>query len=151
MEWVVALLVVGALLLLAETVLPGMVAGIIGALCLAGGIIEAYVEFGATTGNRVVLVTLTVLLVGGALWLRWLPRSRAARWFRSDSVTGDNGVTHQELLDQTGTTVSTLRPCGMALINGRRVDVVTEGLHLESGRPVRVVSVEGLRVVVRPV
>jgi len=41
-----------------------------------------------------------------------------------------------------------LRPAGMALINGRRVDVVTEGAMIERDTPVRVVAVEGMRVVV---
>ena len=151
MEWVVALLVLGALLLLAETLLPGMITGILGILCLVGGIAEAYVTFGAAVGHRILLGTLVVLLVGGASWLRWFPRSRAAGWFRSDSVAGDNGVSHADLLDQAGTSLSTLRPCGTALINGRRVDVVTEGIHLHPGQPLRVVAVEGLRIVVRPV
>ena len=34
-------------------------------------------------------------------------------------------------------------------INGRRVDVVTEGPFVERGSPLKVVEVEGARVVVR--
>jgi membrane-bound serine protease (ClpP class) len=56
-----------------------------------------------------------------------------------------------ELLQQTGTAFTQLRPAGTALINGRRVDVVTEGQLIERGTPVRVVAVEGMRVVVRAV
>jgi len=50
---------------------------------------------------------------------------------------------------QTGTALTILRPSGTAEINGRRVDVVTEGDWLEVGAPVTVIAVEGLRVVVR--
>ena len=39
MELVVTLLVVGAILLLLETVLPGMIAGIVGGLCLIVGVV----------------------------------------------------------------------------------------------------------------
>jgi len=53
------------------------------------------------------------------------------------------------LLDQTGTALSALRPAGTAVINGKRVDVVTEGQMIDPGTPVRVVAVEGMRVVVR--
>jgi membrane-bound serine protease (ClpP class) len=44
--------------------------------------------------------------------------------------------------------VATLRPAGIARIDGRRVDVVSRGEMIESGSPVRVLSVEGNRVVV---
>ena len=37
----------------------------------------------------------------------------------------------------------------MALIDGHRVDVVTEGPMIESGTPIKVVATEGLRTVVR--
>ena len=38
-----------------------------------------------------------------------------------------------------------------ALINGKRVDVITEGSHIERGTPVIVVALEGMRVVVRAI
>ena len=44
-----------------------------------------------------------------------------------------------------------LRPSGTAVINGRRVDVVTEGGMIERNTPVKVVAIEGMRVVVRAV
>jgi membrane-bound ClpP family serine protease len=44
-----------------------------------------------------------------------------------------------------------LRPSGTASINGRRVDVVTEGGLIERGTAVKVVAVEGARIVVREV
>jgi membrane-bound ClpP family serine protease len=37
----------------------------------------------------------------------------------------------------------------MALINGKRIDVVTEGAMIERGASIRVVVIEGIRVVVR--
>jgi membrane-bound serine protease (ClpP class) len=53
------------------------------------------------------------------------------------------------LLGKQGMTHTTLRPSGIAMIEGRRVDVVTEGVVLDAGVPVEVVKVEGNRVVVR--
>jgi len=44
-----------------------------------------------------------------------------------------------------------LRPSGTAVINGKRIDVVTEGPFVERGSPIKVVEVEGARVVVRAV
>ena len=42
-----------------------------------------------------------------------------------------------------------LRPAGMALIGGQRVNVVTEGTFIEKDVPVEVIATEGTRVVVR--
>ena len=48
-----------------------------------------------------------------------------------------------------GAALSALRPAGAAQIAGRRVDVVSEGTFIPAGAAVKVVSVEGARVVVR--
>ena len=56
-----------------------------------------------------------------------------------------------DLVGKDGVTQSQLRPVGVALIDGRRVDVVTEGGVVDPGARIRVVAVEGNRVVVRRV
>ncbi|WP_319559912.1 NfeD family protein [Marispirochaeta sp.] len=48
-----------------------------------------------------------------------------------------------------GETISGLRPSGTARIAGRRVSVQTQGEFLEAGIPVKVVEVQGNRIVVR--
>jgi len=148
-ELVLILLVAGALLLLAESVLPGMIAGLAGACCLVAAVIEGYIRFGAKTGNLILLGVLAGLVVGFWLWLKYFPDSRIAKVFISRKVVGEIGTEKPELLDQTGTALSPLRPAGTAVINGKRVDVVTEGQMIDPGTPVRVVAVEGMRVVVR--
>lgn len=147
----IALLVVGAVLLLLETVLPGMVAGIVGLGCLITGVVMGYVNFDARTGNLILLIVLTGLILGTCWWVKYFPDSRFAKVFVSRGTVGELRAEKPELLDQTGVALTTLRPSGMALVNGRRVDVVTEGPFLERGTPVKVIAIEGLRVVVRAV
>ena len=53
------------------------------------------------------------------------------------------------LLGRTGRTSSALRPAGIAEIDGRRVDVVSEGELVEAGQPIEVIRVDGNRIVVR--
>jgi membrane-bound ClpP family serine protease len=53
------------------------------------------------------------------------------------------------LLHKQGTSVSELRPAGIAEIEGRRVDVVTRGEMIPAGVAVEVAEVEGNRVVVK--
>jgi membrane-bound serine protease (ClpP class) len=151
MALVLTLLLVGALLILAEAVLPGLIAGIVGFCCVAAGVVEGYLEFGARTGNLILLGVLVGLIAGFSLWLKYFPDSRLARLFVSQRVVGNIDAEQPELLNQTGTAYTQLRPAGTALINGRRVDVVTEGALIERGTPVKVIKVEGMRVIVRAI
>jgi len=149
MALVVILLVLGVVLLLLETILPGMIAGIVGVACLVGGVVAGYMEFGAPAGHYLLLGVLVGMVAGFALWVKYFPDSRLARPFVSTREIGTVGAEQPQLLHQTGTAFTGLRPSGTAVINGRRVDVVTEGPFLERGTPVKVIAIEGLRVVVR--
>ena len=149
MELVVILLVVGAALVFLEIFLPGIVAGVIGLCCLLAGIVVAYMDFGGRIGTLILLGVILVLVGGFGAWVKFFPQSRYARLFVSQRVVGNIDAARPELLHQAGTAYTNLRPSGTALINGQRVDVVTEGPMIERGTPVRVVAVEGMRVVVR--
>ena len=151
MELVIMLLVAGALLLLLETLLPGMIAGIVGMLCLIAAVFVGYDRLGVPAGHWVLLGVLFGLIVGTIIWLKYFPTSRLARPFVSKSTVGDIGTDRPELLNQTGTAFTHLRPSGTALINGKRVDVVTEGAMIERGKPIKVVANEGMRVIVREI
>lgn len=149
MELVIILLAVGVLLIIAEMVLPGIIAGVLGGLCLLAGIIEGYVVFGARTGNLILMGVLAGLLAGLAIWLKFFPDSRLGRLLVSQRVVGEIGTDRPELLGKTGTAFTRLRPAGTAMIDGKRVDVVTEGQLVEKGAAIRVVGVEGMKIVVR--
>ncbi len=146
---VLTLIAVGAALLLLETILPGMIAGILGLCCVVAGVIMTYTGFGVRAGNLALLGVSFGLVFGTAVWIKYFPNSRLAKVFISRRIVGDLKVDKPELLHQTGVAQTNLRPSGMALINSQRVDVVTEGPMIERGTPVKVVAVEGMRVVVR--
>jgi len=55
------------------------------------------------------------------------------------------------LLGRSGIASSYLRPAGVATIDGRRIDVLTEGEFVTAGSAIRVTRVEGARIFVRPV
>ena len=132
-----------------ETVLPGLVAGIIGVCCLVAGIALSYGQFEARIANLILVTVLLVLVGGFACWMKFFPESRLGRVIVSKRVVGNLDAEKPELLHQTGTAYTPLRPSGTAVINGKRVDVVTEGPFVERGAPIKVVAVEGARVVVR--
>ena len=151
MALIITLLILGAILMFLETVLPGMVTGIIGLLCLVAAVILGYRDFSLQTGNLILAGVSVELALGLFVWLKFFPESRFAKRFISKSAVGELGVENPGLLNCTGVTITRLRPSGTAFINGNRVDVVTEGGMIDQGESIKVVAVEGARVVVREI
>jgi len=70
------------------------------------------------------------------------------------TLTPEGGTVEEQfknLVGKTGVAQSDLRPAGVALVEGRRVDVVAEGAMIDAGSRIKVVAVQGNRVVVRKV
>jgi membrane-bound serine protease (ClpP class) len=151
MATVITLLLVGAALLVVEFFLPGMVAGILGTLCLVAAVVIGYVQFGPRQGTFILLGVMLGLTLGTFFWIAYFPQSRVAQSFVSKKIIRDTGVGKSELLGQTGIARTDLRPSGSAEINGKRFDVVSEGSMIERGAQVQVVDVEGIRIVVRAI
>lgn len=149
MEWIITWFVAGAVLLALETILPGMIAGLVGLFCLGAGVVQSFLVFGSQTGSYILAGVVVALIAGTAFWLKYFPQTPMARVFTSRSTVGEINAVRPELLHQTGSALTTLRPSGTALISGQRVDVVTEGSMIERDTPVEVIAIEGMRVVVR--
>lgn len=49
----------------------------------------------------------------------------------------------KELVGQVGVALTDLRPAGKVKVQGRKIDVVTEGEYVEQGRQVRIIDVHG--------
>lgn len=79
-------------------------------------------------------------------WARGMVLSHEAR--STDGFTASTDLAG--LVGSRGRTRSALRPSGVAVFDGRRISVVTEGEFVRSGAEVEVVLVHGARVVVRP-
>ena len=73
----------------------------------------------------------------------------------SDKETPDRGYTasdhREELVGQIGVAITPLRPSGTAIVNGERLDVVTEGGFIMRDAQIKILSVAGSRVVVSEV
>lgn len=149
---IIALLIaVGLVLLFLESILPGLIAGALGLLSLGAAVAYGYMEFGVRTGNTTLFIVLMLLAVGTILWVKFFPDSAAARLFVSHHQIGNIGAEKPELLGQSGLALTDLRPAGTGVFDGKRVDVVADGVFVQKGTAVKVVAIEGLRVVVRPV
>jgi membrane-bound serine protease (ClpP class) len=70
--------------------------------------------------------------------------TRASEGYVSASTEED-----EQLVDQEGITLTDLRPVGIGLFGGRRINIIAEGEFIEQQRPVRIVEAHGSRIVVR--
>lgn len=151
---ILVLLLVGYTLVLLEVfLLPGLVVGIIGAGSVGAGCYLAWTRYGAAAGGLTIIGSF-VLMVGGVIAFFKSPWGRRTRL--QTELGKEAGYTvaqkhFQELLGKEGEAASILRPAGVMMIGHERYDVVTAGEFIERGVKVRVVAVEGNRIVVEKV
>jgi membrane-bound serine protease (ClpP class) len=152
-----ALLGIGFVAIFIELFVPA--AGLIGAAGVITMIVStvlAYVHHGKATGT----VFLACLLLGtpAVLWvgLKAFPRTFVGKrlilkktFGAEEGYTSYSGEKYKGLAGREGVAVTTLRPSGMARIEGVKYSVVTGGELIEKNQPVRVVKVEGSRIVVK--
>jgi membrane-bound serine protease (ClpP class) len=151
---IVAILLLGFLLVLIEVFVPGAVLGILGVSLLAAGVVLSFREFGFAKGAWVFAGTAGGVLAVFLAGLKLLPRTRIGqRILLSAKVEGGprdkaDEQERQRLLGREGKASTDLRPAGKAAIDGKRWDVVTDGSYIVEGETLRVVRVEGSRIVV---
>lgn len=150
----VLLLILGIVLVFCEVFIPSLgLLGVLAAASFVGSIALAF-QVSAVAGWVFAGSTIVIVPLAIRYGLKVFP---GTQWGKrvilapdpTLSGTGARGL--DALVGAQGRVISPLRPSGTAIIDGRRLDVVTEGLMIEKGRPVRVIRVEGNRVVVGPV
>ena len=168
------LLTVGLVLLGVEIfVLPGFgVAGVAGAIAVGAAVVMALVELNLPLDVAMDLgyvqdaiqqaaVRIAILLVLGigltVMMARYLPTSRFGRHIiLAGATTIEDGYVSQsekaeDLVGKTGVATGDLRPAGIAEIDGKRIDVVSQGDYIKRGTEIRITNVDGNRVVVTKV
>nr|WP_242403717.1 NfeD family protein [Paenibacillus pini] len=148
------LFIVGLILMILEMFIPSMgILGILGSISLVAGVVRAaYDTSHALLSLGIAFAAAVVVIVIVAFVFK--ERGIWNRFILSESLTKEQGFTptasREILLGKTGTSVTPLRPAGTVLIEGDRIDVVTDGEFIGSNSEVTVVRVEGSRIVVKP-
>jgi membrane-bound serine protease (ClpP class) len=149
------------LLVLEIFVIPGFgLAGVLGIGALLAGLSLSLIGGGATwefvaIAIGRVLISVVLALAASLLLLRFLPRLPFGRQLILETglAAGEGYASAPESdnrwLGKIGTAFSPLRPAGIAVINGERVDVVSDGEFIDAGMPIVVTRVDGNRIVVR--
>ncbi|MBV8582407.1 MAG: hypothetical protein JO241_00305 [Candidatus Eremiobacteraeota bacterium] len=150
---VIVLAVVGILGILWELhVVPGHgLPGIVGAVCLLFAVLFAFGLQFFVVAVETLATAIVLTAIAFSLVVRAVPQNAWAQRLALSAVQGPDYVTSADfsgLRGRTGTAVSYLRPAGIAEIDGRLVDVLTQGEFIPQGTPIRVARVEGARVFV---
>ncbi|WP_181907237.1 NfeD family protein [Cohnella lupini] len=154
MEALVVFLI-GIGLLILEVFIPSFgILGILGIAALAFGITMGAYDTGSALQSLGIAFLVAAVIVIVFVYI-FRKRGIWNRFILSDQLTTDKGFVPQQSreqwIGQEGLTTSLLRPSGMADIGGQRLDVITTGEYIEKGKPVRVVSADGTRIVVKEI
>ncbi len=161
----ILMFVIGLGLLLAEIfIIPGFgIAGISGIILIFASI------FLSLLGSKPFIdmhdVSIAIIQLSGAmlfallgifLLAKYLPKSSAFnKLVLSESEKADKGFvsypSEKDLIGKTGIAFTTLRPGGTAEFDGKRVDVVADSEYINQGTKIKVLRVEGIKVVVTPI
>ena len=159
--WEPTLFILGAVLLLIEILyIPGFgMVGLLGLVLMMIGIFWSFLgHFPSAQDIEQTFVWVGVSIIAtivlSILILRTMPRTafwnrlvlqreeRVEEGFRSSPAE------YEELAGASGVAVTLLRPVGTGLFGKRRLNVVSDGEYIPKGTAIRIVRVEGNRIVV---
>ena len=148
----IMLQILGILVVVAEIFIPSL--GVLMAIALGLLFYSLYLAF--TTISTFVgmvflgmdLLVVPLLLILGMKLLAVSPLSLNSRLSSKDGVAT---ASLKEYMNKQGHAVTDLRPSGIALIEEKRLDVVTDGNYIEAKTPVIVTKVTGNQIIVEKI
>lgn len=153
-DWpAVFLFLFGVILILVEAFMPGFgIFGIGGLVAVAASIVLSAAT--AVEGMRILIYSFFLSAVVSYFAFRYFHRRGMLRRFiLIDQATREGGYSSassmEHLLNKEGVTITPLRPSGIVEIENSRYDVVSEGSYVPDGNKIKVVRIEGSRIVVR--
>ena len=153
----IILFVVGLLLLLAEIFfIPGF--GLAGISGIAAILASIFLTFGnIIQAAYSILIALIVSVIGFFLLIKYVPSTRTWRKFVLSTeqkkelgyIVGTRDL--KRLTGEKGVSITPLRPSGIVEVNGKKINVLTRGEYVDSNTKIKIISVEGNKIVVEAV
>lgn len=148
----IILQLMGVVVVIAEIILPsGGILAILAAGVFGYSLFIVFNDISKTAGMAFVAADIILIPVLVIVGLKMLARSPATL---RKTLSREEGVSSQSpelagYLNSEGRAITDLRPAGMALIDGKRMDVVTRGDYLDRDTEIRVTAVTGNQIIVR--
>jgi membrane-bound ClpP family serine protease len=145
----------GILLIFLEFFLPGAISGTIGTALL---ILSLFIAGGNALQMGVsILISLFFTILAFFMMIKVFDKKLILfnKMILFDSARKEDGyvsnINRTDLLDKEGIALTILRPAGTVIINSERIDAVSEGGFIDQNAKVKVIKVEGARIVVREI
>ena len=155
-QWTsLAIFVTGLILLIIEAIVPGFglpgISGII--LVLAGTILAMGTVTSALLSLSIAIIITAIITI---ILVKFGHKSqKMGNLILSTSQKDEEGylstISREEYLGKTGISISELRPSGVIEIDGKRLDALSEGVFIPKESEIKVVRVEGSKIIVRRV
>lgn len=133
--------------------------GIIGILALVAGIVLRIIAGG--TALEIILTMVGIIAVLAVVFAITAKSAQSGRLSKSPLILSQNAVSsgltegtndYSYLVEKTGVTTTFLRPVGKANIENDNYDVIAaDGEIIESGENIKVISVEGQKIIVKKI
>lgn len=139
-----------------ELFTPGIgVAGATGLLSLIA-VIVMQLGWGHPRVALYIIAIALLIIILGLIWvIRSMQRGRLSKSFlvlrdhSSGTSVPEVAEAKNELIGKSGVAVTTLRPAGIAEIDGKRLDVATAGEFIQKGETITVIQAQGMHIRVR--
>lgn len=149
-------LVIALVMFVIELFMPGV--GLAGATGLVALIAVIVMQLGwghPQVAMYIIAISLLLIILGIVWVIRSMQRGRLSKSFLvlKDHSGGTSvpevAEAKSELIGKSGIAITTLRPAGIAEIDGKRLDVATAGEFIKKGEAVTVVQAQGMHIRVR--
>jgi membrane-bound serine protease (ClpP class) len=139
--------------------MPGFgIAGILGVVSLVAGIV--LVSQLVSILVLILIIAAVLVIIAGLLVFMYKSATKGGRMSKllllNTNTSKEEGFTstldiEEDLVGLEGIAETILRPAGTGLFGKRKIDVVTEGEFIQRGSKIKIVKIEGFRIIVEEI
>ncbi len=153
----VILIIIGMIAIILEVFIPDAgILAIIGATIILAAIIYAFVKFGFLTGIIFSCIGLICGPLSFIIAFKIFPKSYFGKKIILNQTenTEEGFVAHSDknlknLVNANGIVFATCKPAGIAIIESIKYNVISSGEYIEKNEEIKVVKVEGNKIIIR--
>lgn len=148
----IVLFIAGIMLILSEFFLPGAIMGILGFLLIVTSTVSGVMSF-PEYALFIIVGEILGLIAGILFGLFLITKTRLQdSLVLSKTMSAEEGYSgpavNPDHVGEIAEALTALRPAGTIMLGDERIDAVSDGTFIDAGAAVRIIQVEGHRVVV---
>lgn len=157
MDWmnIAILIVLGLVLIAVDFYLPSFVLASIGVVLMLFALGMCYKVYGRDAALVLFVGEVALGIGAGYASIKLFPKTATGKkMILAEAQTGvraQDAIRHDEWIGREGVAQTVLRPAGVAVVDGKRLDVVAESGMIESGSAIKIVAVHENRLVVKKI